>query len=117
MRLRPSGQKGPVATQLSSFIEYQAKAAWTWERMALTRARVIAGPPELRERVTRAIDAALVQPPDRAKITSDVRDMRKRIEKEKGSENIWELKQVRGGLVDVEFVGPVPATCERVSAP
>ena len=104
MRLRPSGQQGPVATQLSSFIEYQAKAAWTWERMALTRARVIAGPPELRERVERAIDAALVQPPDRAKITTDVRDMRERIEKEKGTDNIWELKQVRGGLVDAEFM-------------
>jgi [glutamine synthetase] adenylyltransferase / [glutamine synthetase]-adenylyl-L-tyrosine phosphorylase len=104
MRLRPSGQQGPVATQLSSFIDYQAKAAWTWERMALTRARVIAGPPELRARVERAIHAALVQPPDRAKIATDVREMRARIEKEKGTESIWELKQVRGGLVDVEFM-------------
>ena len=57
MRLRPSGQKGPVATQLSSFIDYQAKEAWTWEHMALTRARVISGPPELRGRVEAAIRA------------------------------------------------------------
>ena len=48
MRLRPSGQKGPVATQLSSFIDYQASEAWTWEHMALTRARVVSGPPALR---------------------------------------------------------------------
>ena len=43
MRLRPSGQKGPVATQLSSFIHYQESEAWTWEHMALTRARVDLG--------------------------------------------------------------------------
>ena len=51
MRLRPSGQKGPVATQLSSFASYQANEAWTWEHMALTRARVIAGSRELGGRV------------------------------------------------------------------
>ena len=44
MRLRPSGQQGPVATQLKSFVEYQTSTAWTWEHMALTRARAISGP-------------------------------------------------------------------------
>ena len=86
MRLRPSGHKGPVATQLSSFIEYQAKEAWTWEHMALTRARVIAGPPALSARVEAAIRTALVKPRDRAKIAADVLDMRERIAKEKGTD-------------------------------
>jgi glutamate-ammonia-ligase adenylyltransferase len=104
MRLRPSGQKGPVATQLSSFEHYQENEAWTWEHMALTRARVISGPPELRARVEAAIHRALVRPRDRAKLVADVRDMRERIAKEKGTEDIWELKQVRGGLVDIEFI-------------
>ncbi|MBN9264690.1 MAG: bifunctional [glutamine synthetase] adenylyltransferase/[glutamine synthetase]-adenylyl-L-tyrosine phosphorylase, partial [Hyphomicrobium sp.] len=104
MRLRPSGQKGPVATQLSSFEHYQENEAWTWEHMALTRARVISGPPELRARVEAAIRRALVRPRDRAKLVADVRDMRERIAKEKGTEDIWELKQVRGGLVDIEFI-------------
>ena len=104
MRLRPSGQKGPVATQLSSFIEYQASSAWTWEHMALTRARVITGSPELRAKVERAIQEALVRPRDQQQIASDVRDMRNRIDAEKGTSEIWDLKQVRGGLVDVEFV-------------
>ena len=99
MRLRPSGQKGPVATQLSSFEHYQEKEAWTWEHMALTRARVISGPPELRARVEAAVRHALVRPRDRATLVADVRDMRERIAKEKGTEDIWELKQVRGGLV------------------
>ena len=104
MRLRPSGQKGPVATQLSSFIEYQQKDAWTWEHMALTRARVITGPPALRAKVEMAIAEALGVARDRAKIVADVRDMRLRIAADKGTDNIWNLKQVRGGLVDLEFI-------------
>ena len=104
MRLRPSGQKGPVATQLSSFIDYQGNSAWTWEHLALTRARVVSGPSGLRATVEQAIREILTRPRDRAKIAADVRDMRARIEKEKGSKDIWDLKQVRGGLVDLEFM-------------
>jgi [glutamine synthetase] adenylyltransferase / [glutamine synthetase]-adenylyl-L-tyrosine phosphorylase len=104
MRLRPSGQQGPVATQLSSFIAYQATEAWTWEHLALTRARVVSGPPALKARVEQAIREALVRPHDAAKVAADVRDMRQRIANEKGTDNIWDLKQVRGGLVDLEFI-------------
>jgi glutamate-ammonia-ligase adenylyltransferase len=104
MRLRPSGQKGPVATQLSSFLDYQANEAWTWEHMALTRARVVSGAPELAAKVTAAIRETLLKPRDRGKIVADVLDMRRRIAAEKGTGNIWELKQVRGGLVDLEFI-------------
>ena len=104
MRLRPSGQKGPVATQLSSFVDYQTSEAWTWEHMALTRARAVCGPPELRAQVEAAIRTSLVRPRDRAKIAADVRDMRARIAEEKGTDDIWDLKQVRGGLVDLEFI-------------
>jgi [glutamine synthetase] adenylyltransferase / [glutamine synthetase]-adenylyl-L-tyrosine phosphorylase len=104
MRLRPSGNKGPVATQLSSFIAYQLSDAWTWEHLALTRARVISGPPALRSAVERAIGDVLTRPRNRAKIAADVRDMRARIAKEKGNGDVWDLKQVRGGLVDLEFI-------------
>ena len=104
MRLRPSGQKGPVATQIASFIDYQATSAWTWEHMALTRARVVSGPPELKTKIEQAINDVLVRPRDRAKIAADVRDMRGRIAAEKGTQDIWDLKQVRGGLVDVDFI-------------
>ena len=72
--------------------------------MALTRARAIAGPPEMRARVEKAVRAALVKPRDRAKIAADLIEMRERVFKEKGSADIWELKQTRGGLVDVEFL-------------
>jgi [glutamine synthetase] adenylyltransferase / [glutamine synthetase]-adenylyl-L-tyrosine phosphorylase len=104
MRLRPSGQKGPVATQLSGFVDYQTKEAWTWEHLALTRARVITGAPILRERVESAIRSTLVAPREQAKTAADVRDMRERIWGEKGSDNVWELKHARGGLVDLEFI-------------
>jgi [glutamine synthetase] adenylyltransferase / [glutamine synthetase]-adenylyl-L-tyrosine phosphorylase len=104
MRLRPSGQKGPVATQLSSFIDYQNKEAWTWEHMALTRARVVSGPPALGAAVEKAIHSCLTKPRDRPKTAADVREMRARIAKEKGTSDVWELKQVRGGLVDLEFI-------------
>jgi glutamate-ammonia-ligase adenylyltransferase len=104
MRLRPSGQKGPVATRLSSFVEYQNTEAWTWEHLALTRARVIAGNRGLRDKVSAAIRAVLTKPRQRAQIAADVLDMRQRIAAEKGTSDIWDLKQVRGGLVDIEFI-------------
>jgi glutamate-ammonia-ligase adenylyltransferase len=104
LRLRPSGQKGPVATQLSGFVDYQINEAWTWEHLALTRARVVSGGAGLREKVEAAVRATLVHPRDRAKVAADVRDMRARIAAEKGTDNIWDLKQVRGGLVDLEFI-------------
>ena len=103
MRLRPSGQKGPVATQLSSFVDYQRNQAWTWEHMALNRARVLSGPTGIRDKVEAAIVDSLVVPRDAKKVAADVREMRERIEQEKGTQNIWDMKQFRGGLVDIEF--------------
>jgi glutamate-ammonia-ligase adenylyltransferase len=104
MRLRPSGQMGPVATRFSSFASYQAEEAWVWEHMALTRARVIAGSRELAGKVEAAVRNVLIAPRDHAALASEVRDMRKRIEAEKATDDIWDLKQVRGGLVDLEFI-------------
>ncbi|MCB1484178.1 MAG: bifunctional [glutamine synthetase] adenylyltransferase/[glutamine synthetase]-adenylyl-L-tyrosine phosphorylase [Hyphomicrobiaceae bacterium] len=104
MRLRPSGQKGPVATKLSGFVSYQISEAWTWEHMAMTRARVIAGDADVVNRLEEAILEVLKAPRDREKVATDVREMRERIAAEKGTDNIWNLKQVRGGLVDLEFI-------------
>ncbi|MEG6510070.1 bifunctional [glutamine synthetase] adenylyltransferase/[glutamine synthetase]-adenylyl-L-tyrosine phosphorylase [Methyloligella sp. 2.7D] len=104
MRLRPSGNQGPVATRISGFVDYQQKSAWTWERLALTRARVIAGPQSLRDEIEAAIRDVLVRPIERTRAAQDVRDMREKIEAQKGTDDIWDLKQVRGGLVDLEFI-------------
>ena len=104
MRLRPSGHSGPVATHINGFIDYQHNNAWTWEHLALTRARVVSGPEQLRKKVEAAISEALTIPRDRKNIVEDVHDMRARIQKEKGSDDPWALKQVHGGLVDIEYI-------------
>ena len=113
MRLRPSGQKGPVATQLSSFIHYQANEAWTWEHMALTRARVVSGPPPLRAAVEKAIRDVLSKPRDRAKTAADVLDMRARIEKEKGTRDHLgaEAGARRAGRPRVHRPAPATRAC------
>ena len=104
MRLRPSGKAGPIAVSLASFDKYQHEEAWTWEHMALTRARVISGPPELREKVKAIIADVLERPKDVDKLLRDVADMRRRMDKEHHTEQLWEVKQLRGGLVDIEFL-------------
>jgi len=104
MRLRPSGTQGPVATRLSSFIDYQRNQAWTWEHLALMRARVLTGAPDLKQEIEATIGEVLRRPRDRARLAADVREMRAKIEMEKETTDIWDLKQVRGGLVDIEFL-------------
>ena len=103
-RLRPSGKSGPLATHIDAFAAYQAKDAWTWERMALTRARIVAGDRKLTRRAGRDIHAILTMRRDRAKILADVREMRAMVEEVKGGEGAWDLKQAPGGLVDIEFI-------------
>ena len=104
MRLRPSGNQGPVATKLSSFIDYQKASAWSWERLALTRARVVTGSAALRRQINTTIGHVLCSPRDRTSVAGDVRTMRTKIAEEKGSADLWDLKHVRGGLIDLEFI-------------
>jgi len=104
MRLRPSGNAGPVAVSMDSFVDYQSTKAWTWEHMALTRARPISGPEALTSRICETIRELLRQPRDLEKTLSDMRDMRERIARDKGSAGIWDIKMARGGLLDVEFI-------------
>ncbi|NOT42426.1 MAG: bifunctional [glutamine synthetase] adenylyltransferase/[glutamine synthetase]-adenylyl-L-tyrosine phosphorylase [Alphaproteobacteria bacterium] len=104
MRLRPSGNKGPVAVSFETFAKYQADEAWTWERLALTRARVVAGPADLRARVEGVIRAALTLRRDRQQILTDVADMRGRLDRERPAKSAWDLKEAKGGLFDVEFI-------------
>jgi glutamate-ammonia-ligase adenylyltransferase len=103
-RLRPSGNSGPIATHIDGFAVYQAKDAWTWEHMALTRARVIAGDEKLIARARNEIAKIVARPRDRTKVIRDVLEMRAMVEDAKGGEGAWDLKQAPGGLVDIEFV-------------
>jgi glutamate-ammonia-ligase adenylyltransferase len=104
MRLRPSGNKGPVATRINSFEKYQREEAWTWEHMALSRARLVCGDSTLVADAERIIEDVLSKKVDVAKIAADVIEMRALIEKEKPPANIWDLKLIPGGLIDIEFI-------------
>jgi glutamate-ammonia-ligase adenylyltransferase len=104
MRLRPSGRAGPVASSLVSFADYQANEAWTWEHMALTRARVVSASPEFRERIERIIREVLTRRRDTTITANDVADMRRAIAQEKGETDYWDLKYAAGGMVDIDFI-------------
>ena len=104
MRLRPSGTSGPIASHISAFVKYHAEQSWTWEHMALTRARVVAGDAALSARVEAVIAATLTAARDPGTLQRDVAEMRARIEKEHRAASLWDVKYLRGGLVDIEFV-------------
>ena len=110
MRLRPSGNMGPVAVSLSAFGHYHQPGgqAWTWERMALTRARVAAGVGDGPAKVEAAIRAAIAASGPAASIRADAAAMRARMERETpvrgGPVSLAASKLRPGGLVDVEFI-------------
>ncbi|HWK32504.1 MAG TPA: bifunctional [glutamine synthetase] adenylyltransferase/[glutamine synthetase]-adenylyl-L-tyrosine phosphorylase, partial [Hyphomicrobium sp.] len=104
MRLRPSGRAGPVATRIDSFADYQDNEAWTWEHMALTRARVISAQPAFQKQIEDLIARVLMRPRDIDIIANDVLEMRQAVADEKGDSDIWDLKYAAGGIVDIEFL-------------
>jgi glutamate-ammonia-ligase adenylyltransferase len=104
MRLRPSGRAGPVASRIDAFTDYQKQEAWTWEHMALTRARVISSSGLLKERIEKDIRDVLTQPRDAGIVAMDVLEMRRAISQEKGEGDVWDMKYAAGGLVDIEFI-------------
>src|SRR5690606_27721377 len=107
LRLRPSGNKGPVATHIDAFRKYQREQAWTWEHMALTRARVVAGDGDLAAEIEAEVAEILGLLRDPAKVAKDAREMRALIEEEKPPHDAWDLKLVPGGLIDLEFIAQV----------
>jgi len=103
MRLRPSGNAGPIASHFSAFVQYHREKSWTWEHMALSRARIVCGTPSLTKDIRKVICETLTQVREPATLLNDVAEMRMRIDKEHHSDFIWEVKYMRGGLVDIEF--------------
>ncbi len=104
LRLRPSGRQGPLATSLQAFSQYQRDEAETWEHMALTRARVVAGDATLTDEIDKAAHATLAVKRDRRKLAREITDMRALIAKEKGDKGDFDLKLAPGGLIDIEFL-------------
>jgi glutamate-ammonia-ligase adenylyltransferase len=104
MRLRPSGRQGPLATQLASFKLYQEDEAETWEHMALTRARFVAGDKSLGADIGKTVRETLTRKRDAVKIAQETLAMRALIAREKGDSDVWDLKLAAGGLIDIEFI-------------
>jgi len=102
-RLRPSGQDGLIAISLESFAAYQGDAAWTFEHMALTRARPVYGSAEARAALKSVIDAVLGQKREPAKLLADALAMRREMAAHKKPGGPFDIKLGPGGLVDLEF--------------
>ncbi|MGB7286539.1 MAG: bifunctional [glutamine synthetase] adenylyltransferase/[glutamine synthetase]-adenylyl-L-tyrosine phosphorylase [Salaquimonas sp.] len=103
-RLRPSGNSGPLATQLASFTKYQLTEAWTWESQAMVRARPIAGDMAILKDIERVVSNVRQQKRDIKKTAQDILEMRKTLDKEKPAKSIFDVKLASGGLIDIEFI-------------
>ena len=117
MRLRPSGRAGPLANSLEGFETYHAQSAWTWEHMALTRTRVIHGPPGLVDRLADIVKTTLCQPRDADALVRDVADMRDRIARHAPAKSAWDFKHLPGGLFDIDFVAQYLALRHAAARP
>jgi glutamate-ammonia-ligase adenylyltransferase len=105
MRLRPTGNQGPVAVHLESFSRYyRTRDAWTWERLALTRACVVTAPEALRGKIDETIRTGLSRTSDETLLKADVREMREKLAIQFPAKSMWDLKFAQGGLVDIEFL-------------
>ncbi|ULB09427.1 glutamine-synthetase adenylyltransferase [Cereibacter azotoformans] len=109
MRLRPSGRQGPVATALESFRSYQRDEAWTWEHLALTRARTLAGDPGLMGEIEALRREILAEKAVPSRVLPDVADMRRRLADAKPPSGPWEAKNGAGRIMDIELLAQTAA--------
>ena len=103
MRLRPSGRQGPVATSFAAFMDYQRTEAWTWEHLALTRARRVAGSVALGEDLEAFRRTLLAEKANGATLAADVAQMRARLADAKPAHSLWDTKSGPGRLMDIEL--------------
>ncbi|RKF22498.1 bifunctional [glutamate--ammonia ligase]-adenylyl-L-tyrosine phosphorylase/[glutamate--ammonia-ligase] adenylyltransferase [Altericroceibacterium spongiae] len=102
-RLRPQGAQGPLSVSLDSFERYQREDAWTWEHMALTRARPLFGPEKAQQRLREIVENVLTAPRDREVLRADILHMRNEMARHKPPRGPLDAKLQRGGLIDCEF--------------
>lgn len=103
-RLRPQGAQGPLAVSCAAFEKYQHEAAWTWEHMALARARIVAGSQAGRSALDAIMDSVLRRARDPLALREAVTDMRTQMAQHKAPVGPLDIKRLRGGLVDCEFL-------------
>lgn len=124
-RLRPSGADGLLAVSLDSFIRYQREEAGVWEQMALTRARPIACATEDAALAQAAIDSLVAAPRTADHVRREALEMRRHMARHKPQAGPFDVKLMKGGLVDIEFIvavrallsgQPVQANLEQAAA-
>jgi glutamate-ammonia-ligase adenylyltransferase len=110
IRLRPEGRSGLMVSSLNAFEQYQQEKAWTWEHQALIRARIVAGNDHLRQEFDRIRESVLVVEREPAELCRDVVEMREKMRTHlasphmKSRDNVFDIKQDKGGIVDIEFL-------------
>ena len=106
MRLRPGGQSGPIVTQINTLKEYFKTTAWTWEHQALIRARPVSGDENIQNEFNKIREEIISQKRDPKILKKDVLDMRDRMRKEhlKIKKGFFDIKQGKGGIIDIEFL-------------
>lgn len=105
LALRPSGRAGPVAVSLTAFEGYYAEKAWTWEFMALTRAKVIAtSSPAFLKKIETSLQTAITCERPDLSIKPDISEMLERTRAAKPAQSIWDIKNKAGGLRDIEYI-------------
>ncbi len=102
-RLRPSGTQGPLAISCEAFAKYQREEAWTWEHMALTRARPVFGSTHGKAALASLVDEILHIERKPATLAKDAQKMRDDITQHKQPKGPLDVKMTQGGLVDLEF--------------
>ncbi len=122
MRLRPSGNAGPLVTKMSSFTTYQQNDAWTWEHMALTQASVIAGSPDLVARLNAVMADVICRQRNKSVLADDVEAMRQRLFEHQKIRGPLDVKNGPGGLIDIEFmvqglILAYAADCPAIASP
>jgi len=105
-RLRPSGASGLLAIHIDTFADYQKHEAWTWEHQALVRTRLVMGNTELKERFSKIKTEILTQSREPENLRKDITEMRQKMfdNLAKESDGMFDLKQSRGGIADIEFI-------------
>lgn len=109
MRLRPSGKSGPVTIAFDRFANYQQDQAWTWEHMALVRARIITGfdHEDLANNIETCLKTLFQMPRDNDKVIREAHDMRQRITIHHPPRSAHDLRLIPGGLIDIDFFAQV----------
>jgi glutamate-ammonia-ligase adenylyltransferase len=102
-RLRPQGAQGMLAVAVDAFEQYQRREAWTWEHMALCRARPLTGSEAAQKRIADLVCAILTDVGNPAKVRDDAVEMRLEISRHKPPAGPLDVKLGPGGLVDLEF--------------